>query len=142
MALGSQRRIDSSMPGKETNPHALSSNFVHPRATVPAEPTLSFSLSAHPVGPTTYHLRPLSYRLVFRPSPPRATLPPPSIHHSHPHHEQLSGYELTELRSFCGGRASSYAAYPLQNVSDALCLCIQAQEQSIDELRGRDIALV
>jgi len=70
VALGSQRRIDSSMPGKETSPHApYLVSFVHPRAAVPVEPTLSFSLSAHPVGPTTHHLRPLSYRLVFRPSP-------------------------------------------------------------------------
>lgn len=136
---------------RKPTPTPLSSSFVHPQAAVPAEPALSFSLSAHPVGPTTHHLRPLSYRLVFRPSPPTprsgrfATpfsirpIPHPRTR-SHPRAEQLSGYELTELRSLCGGRASSYAAYRLQNVSDALCLCTQARTKRVTD--GRDIALV
>lgn len=127
MALSSHRRIDSSMPGKETNPHTplpppppppVSSAFNHhPQAAVPANSALSFPLSAHPVGPTTHPSTP-----IFRPpTTPVEQSPLPSFlrHVPLPSDGQLSRYELTELRSFCGGRASSYAAYQLENVSAA-----------------------
>lgn len=127
MALSSHRRIDSSMPGKETNPHTplppppsppVSSAFNHhPQAAVPANSALSFPLSAHPVGPTTHPSTP-----IFRPpTTPVEQSPLPSFlrHVPLPNDGQLSRYELTELRSFCGGRASSYAAYQLENVSAA-----------------------
>lgn len=99
---------------RKPTPTPLSSNFVHPRAAVPAEPALSFSLSAHPVGSTTHHLRPLSYRLVFR-AHLRSLRYPLSVRHSHPHPEQLSGYELTELRSL-------WSSFELCGLLTAKCL--------------------
>lgn len=89
------------------------------------QPSLSLFLPIQSAQPPTI-CDPSRTRLVFR-AHLRPLRYPLSVRHSRPHPEQLSGYELTELRSLCGGRASSYAAYWLQNVSDAWCLCIQGR---------------
>lgn len=122
-------------------------------AAVPAEPALSFSLSAHPVGPTTHHLRPLSYppRLppIYDPSvPPLELLSAGSPCSSHPtpapelRLEQLSGYELTELRSSCGGQASELCGLPTTELSPRCdALYRGGAKESVDDGRGIDTAL-
>lgn len=136
MALSSHQRIDSSMPGKETDPHAPFLRLRPPpserRPCRLSQPSLSLFLPIQSAQPPTIcdpsrtasssaHLRPL------RATPPSRSPPLPLLvilHTACSRYplfptprllEQLSGYELTELRSFCGGRASSYAAYRLQN---------------------------
>jgi len=97
VALGSHRRIDSSMPGKETSPHApYLVSFVPPPPSIPppperpcrlSQPSLSLFLPIQSAQPPTHHLRPLSYRLVFRPSPTPWAAPlciPPSPRLPHP----------------------------------------------------------
>lgn len=68
---------------------------------MPANSALSFPLSAHPRGPTTHPPLTLLRHPVFNPpTTPSSTLPPSFLLDG-----QLSRYELTELRSFCGDRA-------------------------------------
>lgn len=123
MALSSHQRIDSSMPGKETNPHTPSLWLPLP-STTPGRPCRLTQPSLS-LFPPTQSAQPLTHPPHPPPPPssahrqPRRTALPSSVV-SLPSDGQLSRYELTELRSFCGGRASSYAAYQLENVSVAL----------------------
>lgn len=98
MALGFHHRIDSWKRSKETN--------LHPQHAFP--------------GGAAGNPRPrrnAPTARVFLPSHPFTT-PIPLRYPSHTHIvSQLSRYELTEFRSFCG---ASYAAYQVENVSALL----------------------
>ena len=124
MALSSHQRIDSSMPGKETNPHSPSLRLPLP-STTPRRPCRLTQPSLS-LFPPTQSAQPLTHLPRSSTTHPLPRLPPtdnpvepalPSSVVSLPSDGQLSRYELTELRSFCGGRASSYSVYQLENVS-------------------------